>query len=138
MYKDRFKEIQDEISRMKLIRPGSKVVKKVIPVIAFDEASILSKNTFEFEVAAGCHERLCARFRYVSLTRRILNYYSGELDRCPFVFVGESAMNAGFGPSVREGNDYIKLRWSNGTRHKCDQIVGPYIHDDGIYKTTPH
>ena len=51
--KNGFKVIQEKISKMKLIRPGLNVEKKVIPVIVFDEADILRKNTFKFVIPAG-------------------------------------------------------------------------------------
>ena len=64
-----FKVIQEIINNMKISKPGSNMEKNVIPVIAFDEADILSKSTFEIEVpvsATGFCIVEQKTFRYIS------------------------------------------------------------------------
>ena len=77
-----FKNLQEKINNMKLSRPGSDLVKKVIPVIAFDEADVLSRNIFEFEgpiSATGSASSNKKYFDTLRLIRRVLNSYRNEL-----------------------------------------------------------
>ena len=140
---DGFKVIQEKISKMKLSKPGVDVVKKVIPVIAFDEADILSKSTFEIEVpigAAGSASSNRKHFDTFRLIRRVLNSYKNELYQCPFVFVGSNEMIAKYGPSSLEDVDFGEE--SGGTASEATKLFDPYIllHTFGIfanYKTFP-
>ena len=121
-----FKDLQEKINNVRLSKPGLNVLKKVIPVIAFDEADILSESTFEIEVplsATGSTSSNKKNFDTFRLIRRVLNSYRNELCQCPFVFVGTNEMIAKYGPSSLEDVDFGKE--SGGTASGATKFLIP-------------
>jgi hypothetical protein len=106
---NKFEEIGKLVERMKLKRRRSNGVKKVIPIVVFDEASILSKNTFEFETFFGPSDLEILRsqiFDTVRLIRRVLNLYKDLLGLCPVVFADAKTTIASFIPTSLGLIDY--------------------------------
>jgi hypothetical protein len=125
-----FKAIKEKIEKMKLYKRGLKVKKSVIPVIAFDEADILSNNTFELDSADGTPESETSSeevFDTLRLITQSLNAHKDNLDNCPFILVGENAMSANFGPSSVREADYSAEQKKADPVTRASKLFDPFI-----------
>ena len=92
-------ELQETIANMQVVSTDSDVVKKVIPIVAFDEADVLSANSFDFEIPAGPQEiehSNSVNFDTFRMIRRVLHSRKDLLGQSPFVFVAASAISSNF------------------------------------------
>ena len=99
-----FSSIRTLISRMKLKRPWSDVVKSVIPIITFDEASILIQNHVQLETYNSTtnwldplHGEIVSSF---GLIMEVLSSYKTDLWACPFVFAAANTKFLDYVPSI--------------------------------------
>jgi hypothetical protein len=125
-----FKAIKEKIEKMKLHRRGFKVKKVVIPVIAFDEADILSNIIFELDLTAGTPEPDISSeegFDTLRLITQSLNAHKDNLDHCPFILVGENAMSANFGPAYVREADYAAEQKKADPATRASKLFDPFI-----------
>jgi hypothetical protein len=128
---DCFKAIQSNILKMKLKKPNSDSVKTVIPVVAFDEAYILSKNIFEIEVPtddpSGFESSRVHLFDSFRLIRRVLNSHRNELGQCPFIFAETNTMISSFAPSSPKVANFEHSSKGDEATTGATKIFRPYI-----------
>jgi hypothetical protein len=125
--KDKFKAIQEKSANIKLRKPGSNVIKTVIPVVAFDQAGVLSKNTFDIEIPAGTNKsgspnRLS--FDTFRLIRRALHFHKNELSQFPFIFVEANSKSSAFVETPKEDVDYDESH--DGEKTVSGKLFPPY------------